>query len=481
MALAHSRPMRSIGKLQFWGLTGFFSLGMLVQAAADDRTHLSCEDYDKIIDFVRSEHLRLSLASHAEYLKLQKESLDLMAEKMIEDSRVMNGLDFSRNAEAKKLRALVGKTESLCPHFSNSVHRAYFLKSFINHLDPFSDFYLSDELSQRTSIVDGQFVGVGIGTRLQEGRIEVTEVISGGPSDGSLKVGDLLTHIDGRSVARMNQRIVRQRIRGEKGSVVELIGQRDQKPFEVKIRRDVIHQKSVTHRMTSEDVLFLKIHRFYVQTAPEVQSILNKNKDRTKGIILDLRDNPGGLLQSARDLVDLFIQSGVVVHLRGNLLQDELWALQYSGDIRTPMVVLVNERTASASEIVAGALQDYGRALLVGRPTYGKSSIQNVYDTRTALQTSYSGHLKLTSLWYYLPSGRSVSLLEPDVLVGEASHTERVTMPFAWPERIPVSFFSQQKSRSWMESSEGAEEATKLEEVGEALIRQMMALSMVAE
>jgi len=203
-----------------------------------------------------------------------------------------------------------------------------------------------------------------------------------------------------------------------------------------------------------------------------------------KGYILDLRNNPGGLLQGARDIVDFFIAQGVVVYLKGKNYDDQIWALREGGDTTKPLVVLVNEGTASAAEIVAGALQDYGRAIVVGQKTYGKGSVQNIYETQAALGTTFKGGLKLTTLWYFLPSGKNVRMMDPDVQLASATDTKEKTldhpsMPYFGPDQIPVVPF---QNLSEAHSTDFKRKANAIvsgsdnsEEVGKKLLLEMLA------
>jgi carboxyl-terminal processing protease len=186
-------------------------------------------------------------------------------------------------------------------------------------------------------------------------------------------------------------------------------------------------------------------------------------------------------LQAARELVDLFISKGVVLHVRG-IYDDQMWAHEDGGYLKIPIVVLVNEKSASSSEIVAGALQDYGRALLVGTQTYGKSCIQNIYETKSGLGTDYEGGVKLTTLWYYLPSGRSVRHLNPDIPLASSQlkEVERLQLPYEWPDQIslsaPFASASTKVKNVISKYSSSISQDSSPEEAGRRLLR-MMALS----
>lgn len=402
---------------------------------------LSCQDFQKIVEFVSVEHLRFKDAQSQVVLTLLQESVGKLEEELKNQGYWMVAADFAKKDKAVLASKKFSNASEICEALPTGIHRAFLMKAFVAQLDPFSEFYLTEELPKRTSVIDGHFVGVGIGTESKDPFILVQEVVEDGPSDKLLKVGDLISHVDGYPVRGMDAQELRRRMRGEVGSKVVISGKRTvneaQVDFEVTVTRNHVYQKSVTSSWAEEGILQIKIHRFFTQTAPQVKALLDQHRRSLKGIILDLRDNPGGLLQAARDVVDLFVNKGVVLHMRGTY-DDQLWAFNEGGNLKTPLVILVNERSASASEIVAGALQDYGRAILVGARTYGKSCIQNIYDTES-LGTQYVGGLKLTTLWYYLPSGRSVRTLKPDVALASLEGEGPVKLPYEWPDWIDVS------------------------------------------
>jgi carboxyl-terminal processing protease len=254
--------------------------------------------------------------------------------------------------------------------------------------------------------------------------------------------------------------------------------------LDIEVIRGRVQQKSVSSNWSAENVLMVKVHRFYRQTPREVEMAIQSAGSQLKGLILDLRDNPGGLLQAARDLVDVFISSGVVVYLKGKEFEDQIWALNDGGRTQVPMVVLVNEGTASAAEIVAGALQDYGRALIVGRRTYGKGSVQNVYETQPALGINYQGGFKLTTMFYYLPSGRNVRKLEPDIVSAESNEdkVDHPEMPYHGPDRIDVIRMTQQNGDMIQKAKAKIQEipqptSVSSEQLGRELVLKLMANS----
>lgn len=438
---------------------------------------LECDDFKKIVGFVHQEHLRFQAEDFVNVPRLIEEALHRIPEVLRESGAFILATQFEKNYKQRFQNLHRMPLEDFCEQLQHTKYRESFLKAYVGSLDPFSDFYSEAEMQTKTSVVDGHFVGVGIGTKIHDTFVEVTEVVPEGPSDGILKTGDKITHIDSKKVRKMSQSDLRQRIRGALHSVVDFEILREDKSLKLQVKRDYVFQKSMTHKWFDKDILNIKIHRFYAQTAHEIQRLVEENRARIRGIIFDLRDNPGGLLQAARDVVDLFVDQGVVVHLRGQYA-DQMLALGSKDYLDIPLVVLVNERSASASEILAGALQDYGRALLVGSKTFGKSCVQNVYDTDQSIGTRYRSGLKLTTHWYYLPSGRSVQNLVPDILVAssEEASENRIEMPYPWPQQIEVfPFYNESKDlRSRLkELKDKLIGISESEELGKALLRQL--------
>ena len=418
------------------------SLGLELRAQTSP-LEFGCQDFERVIEFVRKEHLRFRMMPESEYLELYKKAYQAIPGTMRDRGYAMMAAQFENGKEALLKKALAQTSlQSFCRSLGSSLTQVMFLKAFVSELDPYSDFYLSDEVQRKSSVVNGHFVGVGIATKDADPFLEITEVVDGGPSAGKLKVGDQISHIDGYPVRGLKGEELKIRIRGALHTEVKFSILRGSGPvsLDVVVRRDHVYQQSVSYHWMEKGVLQIRIHRFFVQTAEQIRDILMKERSKMKALVLDLRDNPGGLLQSARDVVDLFVASGVVVYLRGEY-DDQLWALNAGAVLGTPMLVLINERTASAAEIVAGALQDYGRALLVGRRTFGKSCVQNIYETQSAIGTDYPGGLKITTLWYYLPSGRSAKNISPDfdvpLAAGEIA-SDRIHMPYEMASQIQV-------------------------------------------
>lgn len=450
-------------------LGGFFQSGFA--------SSLECDDFKKIVGFVHQEHLRFQAESFVNVPNLIEEALNRVPEVLRENGAFILALQFEKNYKHKFKKVNQMPLEDFCAHLQHTKYRESFLKAYVGSLDPFSEFYTAAEMQTKTSVVDGHFVGVGIGTKIHDTFVEVTEVVPEGPSDKILKAGDRITHIDSKKVRKMSQSDLRQRIRGDLHSLVHFEILRGDETLKLQVKRDYVFQKSMSHKWLDKDILNIKIHRFYAQTANEIQRLVEENRSRIRGIIFDLRDNPGGLLQAARDVVDLFVDQGVVVHLRGQYA-DQMLALGSKDYLDIPLVVLINERSASASEILAGALQDYGRALLVGSKTFGKSCVQNVYDTDQSIGTLYRAGLKITTHWYYLPSGRSVQNLVPDIAVASSEETSenRIEMPYPWPQQIEVfPFYNESKElrARLKELKDQLIGISESEELGKALLRQL--------
>jgi|GEM_PF-5923047 len=485
IALSRAGGKRRLIKviLKTWLL--FFALSFsFLLSAAPSHFNFSCKDYSKILGFVQKEHLRFSVMNSAKRKKLTREAIKHMPDTMRELGYYMLAADFEKH-ELKKLVGISNESpEALCKPLQSDFYRLMMVKSFVSALDPYSDFYLEEEMSKKASVLSGHFVGVGVGTHPTGKYIEITQVIKGGPSDGILQEGDRIIKIDGHPVDHLSLDEIRRRIRGRMGSTVAFRVIRQKKAITVRIKRGDVFQKSVDYSWLDDGIINIKIYRFFAQTASKINAIMRKNASKIKGIVLDLRDDPGGLLQGARDVVDLFIRQGVVVYLQGNY-NDQLWAMNAGGFTKTPMVVLINDRTASAAEIVAGALQDYGRAILVGHQSFGKSCVQNIYDTQTALGTEYRGGLKLTTLWYYLPSGRSSMSIEPDIYVPNPTKRPiaRIHLPYKMPMHIDVLPIDKQRGRFYQKFVKnfekhvysGSDVVSGSEEIGKALLHQLLA------
>jgi carboxyl-terminal processing protease len=296
------------------------------------------------------------------------------------------------------------------------------LKGMLTRLDPHSDYMDSDQYQQMTAVTRGQFGGIGIELTL-EGKVpEVISPIDGTPAaNAGIEPGDRIVKIDGLATTGMDVETVVKRLRGTPGSRVTLeIARADRPPFDVTLTRNTIRVVSVKSALKGDKIGYARITTFTENTATELADAIAKMKaqahGRLNGFVLDLRNDPGGLLDAAVDVTGEFVDGGVVVTTKGrNRDDDRVYRAPVAGNLipGVPMVVLVNSASASAAEIVAGALQDDHRATVMGTRSFGKGSVQ------TIIPIEGHGALRLTTALYYTPSGRSIQGqgITPDMVV----------------------------------------------------------------
>ena len=291
-------------------------------------------------------------------------------------------------------------------------------------LDPHSSFLDAKSFKYMNEQTKGKFGGLGIEVTMENGVVKVVSPIDDTPAaKAGIKAGDYITDIDGESVIGQTLNEAVDKMRGKVGTKVKLTIQRAaEKPFDVKIKREEIKIQSVKSDVKNDDIAYIRISSFTEEVDANVKKAIEKARKETKnklrGIVIDVRNNPGGLLDQAIALSDLFLDRGEIVSTRS---RDEKDTIKYSaneGDIAKglPIVVLINEGSASASEIVAGALQDHHRAILLGEKSFGKGSVQ------TIIPLGEYGAMRITTARYYTPSGRSIQAegIEPDILVKPA-------------------------------------------------------------
>ena len=299
------------------------------------------------------------------------------------------------------------------------------IRGMLQGLDPHST-YLDEEaylnLQEGTT---GEFGGLGIEVGMEDGFIKVISPIDDTPAQqAGLQAGDLIIRLDETPVKGMSLNDAVARMRGEPGTDITLTIIRDgaEKPLKVTITRDVIKVKSVRTRTLEPGFGYLRVSHFQSRTAEDARAALQELKQDNGGdlygLILDLRNNPGGILSAAVGVSDLFLDSGLIVYSEGRIDDSKLRVNAKPAEMLdgAPIVALVNAGSASASEIVAGALQDHKRGIIMGQQTFGKGSVQ------TVLPVSDSAALKLTTARYYTPSGRSIQAhgIEPDVTLARA-------------------------------------------------------------
>ncbi len=291
-------------------------------------------------------------------------------------------------------------------------------------LDPHSAYLPPANFEDMREQTKGEFGGLGIEVTMENGFVKVVAPIDGTPADNAgVEAGDFITHIDGEAVLGLTLSEAVDKMRGPIGSDIVITVNREgaEEPFDITITRDTIKIRAVRSR-TEGNVGILRITTFNEQTYENLEKGIAEIKtelgeDRVAGYIVDLRNNPGGLLSQAIQVSDAFLETGEIVSTRGRDLEEADRVNARAGDLTDgkPIVVLINEGSASASEIVAGALQDQRRAILLGAKTFGKGSVQ------TVMRLGDKGAMKLTTARYYTPSGRSIQSLgiEPDILVEE--------------------------------------------------------------
>ncbi len=302
------------------------------------------------------------------------------------------------------------------------------IQGMLTELDPHSA-YLKPEAYKDLQInTTGEFGGLGIEVGMENGFVKVITPIDDTPAQkAGVEAGDLIIKLDSTPVKGLTLGDAVKLMRGKPGSdiVLTIIRQGVDKPLEISVTRAVIQVQSVRGRLLEQDYGYVRLSQFQIHTGTDMIKLLEKlqknNKNNLKGLVLDLRNNPGGVLQAAVDVTDAFVDDGLVVYTQGRLQDSDMKFRASPGDILkdTPIVVLVNGGSASASEIVAGALQDHSRAVIMGTSTFGKGSVQ------TVLPLHNNRALKLTTARYYTPNGRSIQAqgIVPDIKVENARLT----------------------------------------------------------
>ncbi|MEA1880334.1 MAG: S41 family peptidase [Campylobacterota bacterium] len=300
------------------------------------------------------------------------------------------------------------------------------LKGLMANLDAHSTFMDTKAYKDLSVQTKGEFGGLGISIGMKDGALTVIAPIDGTPAfRAGVKSGDIILKIDDEATIGMNidESVKLMRGKPKTSLILTIIRKNEPKPLEIKITRDIIKIQSVYAKTIDEKILYIHVTSFDQKVVKGVTKAIEEN-NATKGIILDLRNNPGGLLDQAVGLVDLFVEEGDIVSQKGKTKTENLSykAHKEGTDTKTPVVVLVNGGSASASEIVSGALQDFNRSIVIGEKTFGKGSVQVV------MPVGETEALKLTIARYYLPSGRTIQAVgvTPDIIVhlGEIKYQE---------------------------------------------------------
>jgi len=298
------------------------------------------------------------------------------------------------------------------------------INGMLTSLDPHSNYLNTKNFNDMKVQTRGEFGGLGIEVSMENGLVKVVSPIDDTPAArAGLKPGDLITHLDGDPVQGMTLPEAVEKMRGPVSSEIKLTIRREGRdPFDVKLTRATIKIQSVRSHLEGDNIGYIRVTTFNEQTDTGLNNAMKNLKqqagNKLVGVVLDLRNNPGGLLDQAVAVSDAFLEKGEIVSTRGRRGEDAQRYNARAGDIAAglPMVVLINGGSASASEIVAGALQDHHRAILLGTRSFGKGSVQ------TIIPLAGHGAMRLTTARYYTPSGRSIQAkgIDPDIVVDAA-------------------------------------------------------------
>jgi carboxyl-terminal processing protease len=296
------------------------------------------------------------------------------------------------------------------------------IRGMLSGLDPHSTYLSPDEYNELRIGTSGEFGGLGIQVGMEDGFVKVISPIDDTPAfKAGLQAGDLIIRLDEKTVKGLTLNDAVKIMRGKPGTDIKLTVVREghDKPLTFVVTRDIIKVKSVKNRLLDPGYGYIRISNFQSRTAPQLMEALNdlkeENQANLKGLVLDLRNNPGGVLNAAAEVSDLFIDKGKLVYTEGRIDNSHYEYNAKPGDILdgAPVVVLINGGSASASEIVAGALQDHRRAVVMGSKSFGKGSVQTIQELRSG------GAVKITTARYFTPNGRSIqgAGITPDIIL----------------------------------------------------------------
>ena len=359
--------------------------------------------------------------------------ISLFAGLMISAANVRAATSKDDDANTYELLNLFGEVmERAKLNYVEEVSDKKLIESAINgmltSLDPHSSYLDADSFNYMSEQTKGKFGGLGIEVTMDNGLVKVVSPIDDTPAaKAGIKAGDYITNINGETVVGMSLNDAVSKMRGKVGEKVKLSIRRvNSKPIELTIKRQEIKIQSVKNEIKEDSIVYIRISSFTEDVDKSVSEAITKAKKKLKnkllGIVIDVRNNPGGLLDQAVDVSDLFLEKGEIVSTRSRNEADTVKYMANEGDIAKglPIVVIINEGSASASEILAGALQDHHRAIILGEKSFGKGSVQTVIPLRDY------GAMRLTTARYYTPSGRSIQAkgIEPDVEVKPAKIEE---------------------------------------------------------
>ena len=307
------------------------------------------------------------------------------------------------------------------------------IKGMVSDLDPHSSYLSKDDFNELKIGTTGKFGGLGIEITTEDSFVKVISPIDDTPAQKvGIKSGDLIIKVDDTSLENMSINEAVKLMRGEPGTKVQItvIRKKAKKPIVFDIKREIIVAKGIKSKLFNDDIGYIRLSSFQSNSTNHVKNAIyalsKESKNSLSGLILDLRNNPGGVLGTAVGISDLFLKKGKIVYTNGRTLNSKLEYFATPQDVLegTPLIVMVNEGSASASEIVAGALQDNKRAKILGAKSYGKASVQTIQEL------SDGSALKLTTARYYTPMGRDIHKhgIDPDITI-KISENDIVSLP----------------------------------------------------
>lgn len=381
----------------------------------------------------------------------------------------------------QELRAFVEVFERISRDYVEPVSDEKLLEGAISGmlsgLDPHSAFLPPKKFKAIEEHTTGEFGGLGMEVGMEGGFIKVISPIDDTPAQAAgVQSGDLIIKLDNETVKGKSLSESVKTMRGKPGStiVLTILRQGETKPLTLELTRAIIKVQSVRGRMLTNDMAYVRISQFQIRTGPDlikvIQELKKENKNPLKGLVLDLRNNPGGVLRAAVQVSDVFIEEGLIVETKGRVKELQMTFDAEEGDLLSgkPIVVLINEGSASASEIVSGALQDHKRGLIIGRNSFGKGSVQ------TVVPLSNGGAIKLTTARYFTPSGHSIQAegITPDIKIDRVK-VQKIEAAFASIKEKDLAGHLDHKDDKEQVSQKTAEEAKeiKLVEIEELLAK----------